>query len=166
MTYFYKYRNKSFSASTHGQSLSTQRYILTSSRFPINMAHMPWHHSKLQGVVSITTHSVMPSRMGLCVVYNSGTSQTPSIQILSDIEPSHVHIDIVSFMDSLPNSECMIRPLTQGLGRNVRTLIPSDAVLKKTISKEVARDIRLAMLALKTFALQCSPSLWHACATW
>ena len=42
----------------------------------------------------------------------------------------------------------MIQPLTHGLGRNVRTLISFDTVLKKTISKEVARDIRLAMLAL------------------
>ena len=66
----------------------------TSSFFPINIAYMSWGHTKSKGVIVITTHSVMPSRMGPRVVHNLQTSLTSihpySIESLTFSCPFHV----------------------------------------------------------------------------
>ena len=126
------------------QDLASQCHLDSQLTWPTCLDVIPNHRVSS----AITTHLVIPSRMGPRVIHNIGTSWT-SIYLsgfYQGIGPSYVHT--ISFTDSIPNSGCMIQPPTHGLGRKYRHTCVFRYYPWKIHFKEIALDTRLATLTL------------------
>ena len=111
---------------------------------------MPWGHPKLQDVVAITTHLVMPLRTGTCVVHNIGTSQASILP--GPIEAFDPPVSMSYCLQTLYRIAGVWSNLpTHGLRRNTSIPVPPVLSLKNSFQRK----------SPEILGSKCSPSLWH-----
>ena len=83
------------------------------------------------------------------LVISSRYPKRPSIQVLSSVRLSYVHVN--TFTTYVADSECIIQPPTYGLGYNTDTPVPSVLSLKNPFQRKLP----------KTLVSKRSLTLWH-----